>query len=59
MPRIHFQQQLAELKDKILAMAALSQQAVAEVHSEILILSQDARNDAIHVNADLAQHLPD
>ena len=28
MPRIHFQQQLAELKDKILAMAALSQQAV-------------------------------
>ncbi len=28
MPRIHFQQQLAELKDKILAMAALSQQAL-------------------------------
>ena len=28
MPRIHFQQQLAELKDKLLAMAALSQQAV-------------------------------
>ncbi len=28
MPRIHFQLQLAELKDKILAMAALSQQAV-------------------------------
>ena len=28
MPRIHFQQQLAELKDRILAMAALSQQAV-------------------------------
>ncbi len=28
MPRIHFQQQLAELKDKILAMAALSQQAM-------------------------------
>jgi phosphate transport system protein len=27
-PRIHFQQQLAELKDKMLAMAALSQQAV-------------------------------
>jgi len=27
-PRIHFQQQLAELKDKILGMAALSQQAV-------------------------------
>ncbi|QNI30345.1 phosphate signaling complex protein PhoU [Alloacidobacterium dinghuense] len=28
MPRIHFQQQLAELKEKILAMAALSQQAL-------------------------------
>ena len=28
MPRIHFQQQLAELKDKILSMAALSQQAL-------------------------------
>ncbi len=28
MPRIHFQQQLAELKDKILAMAALAQQTV-------------------------------
>ena len=28
MPRIHFQQQLAELKDKLLAMAALSQLAV-------------------------------
>jgi phosphate transport system protein len=28
LPRIHFQQQLAELKDKILAMAALAQQAV-------------------------------
>ena len=28
MPRIHFQLQLAEVKDKILAMAALSQQAV-------------------------------
>jgi phosphate transport system protein len=27
-PRIHFQMQLAELKDKLLAMAALSQQAV-------------------------------
>jgi phosphate transport system protein len=29
LPRIHFHQQLAELKDKLLAMAALSQQAVA------------------------------
>lgn len=28
MPRIHFQMQLVELKDKLLAMAALSQQAV-------------------------------
>ena len=28
MPRIHFQQQLAELKDQLLAMAALAQQAV-------------------------------
>lgn len=28
MPRIHFQKQLAELKDKLLAMAALAQQAV-------------------------------
>ncbi|MHB1022370.1 MAG: phosphate signaling complex protein PhoU [Acidobacteriaceae bacterium] len=28
MPRIHFQQQLVELKDKLLAMAALSQQAL-------------------------------
>src|SRR6185437_11649849 len=27
-PRIHFQQQLAELKDKLLAMAALAQQSV-------------------------------
>ena len=28
MPRIHFHQQLAELKDKLLAMAALAQQAM-------------------------------
>ena len=28
MPRIHFQQQLAELKDKLLAMAALAQQSL-------------------------------
>jgi phosphate transport system protein len=28
LPRIHFQQQLAELKDRLLAMAALAQQAV-------------------------------
>jgi phosphate transport system protein len=29
MPRINFQQQLAALKDKLLAMAALSQQALS------------------------------
>src|SRR5246127_2923621 len=28
LPRVHFQQQLAELKDQLLAMAALAQQAV-------------------------------
>jgi phosphate transport system protein len=28
MPRIHFQQQLAGLKDKLLAMASLAQQSV-------------------------------
>ena len=28
MPRIHFHQQLAELKNKLMAMAALAQQAV-------------------------------
>ena len=28
LPRIHFHQQLAELKDKLMAMAALAQQAV-------------------------------
>ncbi len=28
MPRVHFQQQLAQLKDKLLAMAALAQQAL-------------------------------
>ena len=31
MPRINFQQQLAALKDKLLAMAALSQQALSLV----------------------------
>jgi phosphate transport system protein len=39
-PRIHFQQQLAELKDRILAMAALSQQAVES--SVDAYLSRDA-----------------
>jgi len=37
LPRIHFQQQLAELKDKLLAMAALAQQGVeAAVDAYIL-----------------------
>ncbi|HTJ31010.1 MAG TPA: phosphate signaling complex protein PhoU [Acidobacteriaceae bacterium] len=40
MPRIHFQQQLAELKDRILAMAALAQQAVES--SVDAYLSRDA-----------------
>ena len=41
MPRIHFQQQLAELKDKLLAMAALSQQAVESAVDAYL--QRDAR----------------
>src|SRR5580698_8276046 len=36
-PRIHFQQQLAELKDKLLAMAALSQQAVESAVDAFLL----------------------
>jgi phosphate transport system protein len=40
LPRIHFQQQLAALKDKLLAMAALSQQAV--VSSVDAYLQRDA-----------------
>ncbi len=40
MPRIHFQQQLAALKDKLLAMAALSQQAV--ISSVDAYLQRDA-----------------
>ncbi len=40
MPRIHFQQQLAALKDKLLAMAALSQQAV--ISSVEAYLQRDA-----------------
>jgi phosphate transport system protein len=39
-PRIHFQQQLAELKDKILAMAALSQQAVESAVDAFLTRDQ-------------------
>jgi len=41
LPRIHFQLQLAELKDKVLAMAALSQQAVASAVDAYL--QRDAR----------------
>ena len=40
LPRIHFQQQLAALKDKLLAMAALSQQAV--ISSVDAYLQRDA-----------------
>lgn len=40
MPRIHFQQQLAELKDKLLAMAALSQQAVESAVDAYLLRDQ-------------------
>ncbi len=40
MPRIHFQQQLADLKDKLLAMAALAQQALES--SVEACLSRDA-----------------
>jgi phosphate transport system protein len=39
-PRIHFQLQLAELKDKLLAMAALSQQAVESAVDAYLQLDQ-------------------
>ncbi|MCL2659200.1 MAG: phosphate signaling complex protein PhoU [Acidobacteriaceae bacterium] len=46
MPRINFQQQLAALKDKLLAMAALSQQALA------LALEAYIRNDQA-----LAEHV--
>jgi phosphate transport system protein len=41
LPRIHFQLQLAELKDKLLAMAALAQQAVASAADAYL--QRDAR----------------
>ena len=40
MPRIHFQQQLAELKDKLLAMAALAQQAVESAVDAYLLRDQ-------------------
>ena len=40
MPRIHFQQQLAELKDKLLAMAALAQQTVESAVDAYLLRDQ-------------------
>ena len=40
MPRIHFQIQLAELKDKLLAMAALAQQAVESAVDAYLLRDQ-------------------
>src|SRR5580658_10795867 len=45
-PRIHFQLQLAELKDKILAMAALAQQAV-----------ESSVDDYLHRDAGLCQYV--
>ena len=48
MPRIHFHQQLAELKDKLLAMAALSQQAM-----------EAAVEAYTHRNAALCQYVQD
>ena len=36
MPRIHFQLQLTELKDKMLAMAALSQQATIDFPEQVV-----------------------
>ncbi|MGA9586282.1 MAG: phosphate signaling complex protein PhoU [Terracidiphilus sp.] len=41
MPRIHFQIQLAELKDKLLAMAALAQQAVESAVDAYLLRDQN------------------
>lgn len=48
MPRIHFHQQLAELKDKLLAMAALAQQAM-----------EAAVEAYVHRNAALCQYVQD
>jgi len=47
-PRIHFHQQLAELKDKLLAMAALAQQAM-----------EAAVEAYVHRNAALCQYVRD
>jgi phosphate transport system protein len=48
LPRIHFHQQLAELKDKLLAMAALAQQAM-----------ESAVEAYVHRNAALCQYVQD
>lgn len=47
MPRIHFQQQLAALKDKLLAMAALSQQAL-ELAVEAYLQRDSGLCDHVH-----------
>ncbi len=55
MPRIHFQQQLAALKDKLLAMAALAQQAVSSSVEAYLTrdagLCQYVRENETAINA--------
>jgi phosphate transport system protein len=55
LPRIHFQQQLAALKDKLLAMAALSQQAVISAADAYLQrdagLCQYVRENETAINA--------
>jgi phosphate transport system protein len=53
-PRVHFQKQLAELKDKLLAMAALSQQAVESAVDAYLLrdagLCQYVRQNETAIN---------
>jgi phosphate transport system protein len=55
LPRIHFHQQLAELKDKLLAMAALSQQALDSAVDAYLqrdpIVCQYVRENETAINA--------
>ena len=55
MPRIHFQQQLAQLKDKLLAMAALSQQAL-EFSVEAYLRDQGLCHHVLRMRSD--QHGP-
>jgi phosphate transport system protein len=50
-PRIHYQQQLAQLKDKLLAMAALAQQAMdcamdGYLKSDLVLLHHVQENEA-------------